>query len=451
MAVLLAVGLCRPDRAPAPNRGRRFTLLEGPVGWASARRSPGTRDPGVACVPPRRPPRSGSWPWSREVPVNVLVEGRGSMPQPSIGPRLAGYGCVKVKVGYPGDVDVVGRARDAVGPAVLLRVDANGAWTSHRRRPPRRRPPATTSSSPSSRWRTHRGPRVCRRRARCRLPADECVRRRRRGACARARRGRRGRPRGAAARRCARRARCRRGGACPAIPTSMMETSVGIVVGSALVVVLDDLPYVAAAYRGRLPADVTCEPLTPSADGGRASGWRPRRRPAPPATWRRSRERLWRAAEVRSVPRAGIVTSAGASRCWWPSGARRRCRSVERPVTSVTGISSSPRRSHREGCAPWPSTWSWWVRRAGLLRRCSSIWAVSVAATRTAVARASASTNGLDTVARSPVRAVRRSRWRASRAPASAMPATPSTSTRRRSTMSGRSSASTRQSRPPIE
>ena len=62
------------------------------------------------------------------MPVNALVEGRGFDAAPSIRPRLPGYGCVKVKVGYPGDVDVVAAVRDAVGPAVALRVDANGAW-----------------------------------------------------------------------------------------------------------------------------------------------------------------------------------------------------------------------------------------------------------------------------------------------------------------------------------
>jgi O-succinylbenzoate synthase len=44
----------------------------------------------------------------------------------------AGFGCVKVKVGVTAgtgdDIDRVAAVRDAVGPAVSLRVDANGAW-----------------------------------------------------------------------------------------------------------------------------------------------------------------------------------------------------------------------------------------------------------------------------------------------------------------------------------
>jgi O-succinylbenzoate synthase len=54
----------------------------------------------------------------------------------------------------------------------------------------------------------------------------------------------------------------------PAIPTSMMETSVGIAAGLALAAALDDLPYACGlATAALLPADVTREPLTPSADG----------------------------------------------------------------------------------------------------------------------------------------------------------------------------------------
>jgi O-succinylbenzoate synthase len=54
----------------------------------------------------------------------------------------------------------------------------------------------------------------------------------------------------------------------PAIPTSMMETSVGIAAGLALAAALDDLPYACGlATAALLPADVTREPLAPSVDG----------------------------------------------------------------------------------------------------------------------------------------------------------------------------------------
>jgi L-alanine-DL-glutamate epimerase-like enolase superfamily enzyme len=40
-----------------------------------------------------------------------------------------GFTCVKVKVGTPDDRQRLQAVRDAVGPEMLLRVDANGAWT----------------------------------------------------------------------------------------------------------------------------------------------------------------------------------------------------------------------------------------------------------------------------------------------------------------------------------
>lgn len=42
--------------------------------------------------------------------------------------REAGFGCVKVKVGTPDDRQRVKAVREAVGPEMLIRVDANGAW-----------------------------------------------------------------------------------------------------------------------------------------------------------------------------------------------------------------------------------------------------------------------------------------------------------------------------------
>jgi L-alanine-DL-glutamate epimerase-like enolase superfamily enzyme len=41
----------------------------------------------------------------------------------------AGHKCIKLKVGGPGDEALVWAAREAVGPEVGLRLDANGAWT----------------------------------------------------------------------------------------------------------------------------------------------------------------------------------------------------------------------------------------------------------------------------------------------------------------------------------
>jgi L-Ala-D/L-Glu epimerase len=43
--------------------------------------------------------------------------------------RDAGFGCIKVKVGTPDDRQRLAAIRDAVGSEMLLRVDANGAWS----------------------------------------------------------------------------------------------------------------------------------------------------------------------------------------------------------------------------------------------------------------------------------------------------------------------------------
>jgi L-alanine-DL-glutamate epimerase-like enolase superfamily enzyme len=52
-----------------------------------------------------------------------------AVPVNALGVR-PGFGCVKLKVGLEDDVERVRAAREALGPQVLLRVDANGAWTS---------------------------------------------------------------------------------------------------------------------------------------------------------------------------------------------------------------------------------------------------------------------------------------------------------------------------------
>ncbi len=56
------------------------------------------------------------------VPVNVLVDG------PFLVQDVRGFPAVKVKVRDAAGVALVRAVRDAVGPAVGVRVDANGAW-----------------------------------------------------------------------------------------------------------------------------------------------------------------------------------------------------------------------------------------------------------------------------------------------------------------------------------
>src|SRR5581483_8970946 len=104
---------------------RRVTLVEGPAGWGECSPWPGYPcDPAAARRAAEEAASVGFPARVRaEVRVNALVQGRGFEPR-----ALAGYPCVKVKVGAPGDVDLVAAVRDAVGPGVALRVDANGAW-----------------------------------------------------------------------------------------------------------------------------------------------------------------------------------------------------------------------------------------------------------------------------------------------------------------------------------
>lgn len=66
------------------------------------------------------------------IPVNGTVTAADRAGAATAAARLAerGFGCVKVKVGLGDDGGRLAAIRAAVGPDVLLRVDANGAWAS---------------------------------------------------------------------------------------------------------------------------------------------------------------------------------------------------------------------------------------------------------------------------------------------------------------------------------
>ena len=143
--------------------------------------------------------------------MNALVDGPGFDAD-----TLREFPAVKVKVGSPGDVELVAEVRDAIGPQVALRVDANGAWD------------VDTAIDTIKRLARYDLELVeqpvaslddlarVRRAVDVPIAADECVRiARRRAPLACARRRRRDRAEATAARRCARRARHRRGGRGP--------------------------------------------------------------------------------------------------------------------------------------------------------------------------------------------------------------------------------------------
>jgi o-succinylbenzoate synthase len=105
--------------------GRRVVLLEGPAGWGECSPLPGYPcDPAAARRAAEEAAARG-WPDAVRdaVPVNALVTGLGFDPA-----TLTGYPAVKVKVATPRDVELVAAVRDAIGPTVALRVDANGRW-----------------------------------------------------------------------------------------------------------------------------------------------------------------------------------------------------------------------------------------------------------------------------------------------------------------------------------
>ena len=66
------------------------------------------------------------------IPVNATISAPDRATAAADAVRLVerGYGCLKVKVGMGDDAGRVAAIRAAVGPDVLLRVDANGAWAS---------------------------------------------------------------------------------------------------------------------------------------------------------------------------------------------------------------------------------------------------------------------------------------------------------------------------------
>jgi len=67
----------------------------------------------------------------RHVVVNATIgaEDRAGAATCAAAARSAGFGCVKLKVGTGDDAGRVAAVRAALGPDVLLRLDANGAWT----------------------------------------------------------------------------------------------------------------------------------------------------------------------------------------------------------------------------------------------------------------------------------------------------------------------------------
>jgi o-succinylbenzoate synthase len=107
---------------------RAVTLLHGPAGWGECSPLPGYVCGSASSRRSAEEAALDGWPAAVRdaVPVNALVDDR-----PVDVRALAGFPVVKVKVGRAdpsADVDLVAAVRDAVGPSVGLRVDANARW-----------------------------------------------------------------------------------------------------------------------------------------------------------------------------------------------------------------------------------------------------------------------------------------------------------------------------------
>jgi O-succinylbenzoate synthase len=240
---------------------RDVTLLEGPAGWGECSPLAGyPSDPAVCRAAAEEAATVGFPPPVRAaVPVNALVDG------PFLVQALRGFPAVKVKVRDAKGIALVRAVRDAVGPVVAVRADANGSWDVDTAVAMITRlaqfdleyveQPCTTLDD------------LARVRARVDVPiaADECVRslddaRRLRALDAADVIVLKQQPLGGV------RAALDVADAAgvPAVVSSMMETSVGIAAGVALAAALPELPYACGlATLASLPGDVTRVPLAP--------------------------------------------------------------------------------------------------------------------------------------------------------------------------------------------
>jgi O-succinylbenzoate synthase len=243
--------------------GRRVVvLLEGPAGWGEWSPLPGYPADEVVCRQAAEeaailgfPP-----PVRDAVPVNALVDG------PVVDPdALRGFPAVKVKVQERADVDRVARVRDAVGPSVAVRVDANGAWSVEE---------AVDMIGRLARYHLELVEQPVasvddlarvRRAVGVPIAADECVRTVHDAARLRAQEAAdvlvvKQQPVGGVRDAMA----IVEAAGLPAIVSSMMETSIGIAAGVALAAALPELPFACGlATLGRGEADVTSDPLVP--------------------------------------------------------------------------------------------------------------------------------------------------------------------------------------------
>jgi o-succinylbenzoate synthase len=243
---------------------RAVTLIAGPAGWGESSPLPGYAcGEGASRRAAEESARDG-WPTAVRdtVPVNALVDRAPVDPG-----TLTGFPAVKVKVGRTDprdDVDLVAAVRDAVGPAVPLRVDANGAWDIETAEVMIGRLARFNLELVEQPVPTLDDLARLRRRVDVPVAADECVRSVGDARCLATLEAAdlivlKVQPLGGV--RVALQVAETAG--VPALVTSMRETSVGIAAGLALAAALPELPY-ACGLAARMPGgDVVRDPLVP--------------------------------------------------------------------------------------------------------------------------------------------------------------------------------------------
>jgi O-succinylbenzoate synthase len=241
--------------------GRAVTLLAGPGGWGECSPFAGYPTDPASC---RRAAEEAALlgfppPVRDAIPVNALVDGAFAVAE------IRAFTAVKVKVRDAASVSLVAAVRDAVGPSVAVRVDANGGWDVDA---------AVHMIGMLARYDLEYVEQPVasledlaevRRRVAVPIAADECIRslddaRRLRALDAADVIVLKQQPLGGvrAALEIAEAA------GVPAVVSSMMETSVGLAAGVALAAALPELPYACGlATATMLAGDVTRDPLVP--------------------------------------------------------------------------------------------------------------------------------------------------------------------------------------------
>jgi O-succinylbenzoate synthase len=241
---------------------RAVTLIEGPAGWGEYSPLAGYPcDPNACRRAAEEAAELGFPPARRDaIRVNALVDG------PTFdADALRSFDAVKVKVRTERDVEVVARVRDAIGPRMALRVDANGAWDVDTAVAMIKRLAVYDVDLVEQPVPTIDDLARLRRRVPVPLAADECVRsiddaRRLRALDAADAIVVKQQPLGGVRAAMA----VAEAAGVPAIVSSMMETSVGLAAGLALAAALPELPFACGlATLSSIDGDVVLDPLVP--------------------------------------------------------------------------------------------------------------------------------------------------------------------------------------------